>query len=157
MARSAQTDLDDLYGDVILDHCRSPRNVDPVEPADLRADGVNPFCGDEVHLQVSLKDGRAARVGVQSVGCSINRASASMMAEAITNKTPAEMEALSQAVRAMMDGNSARPELVEGPDGALKGHADLRALRQVRQFPVRIKCALLPWTTLEERLTERQG
>jgi nitrogen fixation NifU-like protein len=148
MARSAQTDLDDLYGDVILDHCRNPRNPGPVEPADLRADGVNPFCGDEVHLQLSLKNGRAARVGVQSVGCSINRASASMMAETIVGKTPAQMAALAEAVRAMMDGEPSH-------DGALKNHTDLRALEQVRQFPVRIKCALLPWTMLEERLETR--
>ncbi|MBM3948006.1 MAG: SUF system NifU family Fe-S cluster assembly protein [SAR202 cluster bacterium] len=149
MAQSAQTDLDDLYGDVILDHCRNPRNSNPVEPADLRADGVNPFCGDEVHLQVALKNGRAARVGVQSVGCSINRASASIMAEALEDKTPAHMSALAQAVRAMMDGKSST-------DWVFQGHADLRALEQVREFPVRIKCALLPWTTLEDELTGRQ-
>ena len=145
MARSAQTDLDDLYGSVILDHCRNPRNPQPIEPADLRADGVNPFCGDEVHLQVALKNGRAARVGVQSVGCSINRASASMLSEAIVGKTLPEMKTLSQAVRAMMDGKPPH-------GGALKGHNDLRALEQVRAFPVRIKCALLPWTTLAEGL-----
>ncbi|MBM3944514.1 MAG: SUF system NifU family Fe-S cluster assembly protein [SAR202 cluster bacterium] len=139
MARNARNELDDLYGEVILDHCRNPRFHDVVEPAGLRADGVNPFCGDEVHVQIALAGGRAARVGVQSQGCSINRASASMMAGAIHGKTIPEIEALASAFRAMIRGESSG-----------NGLGDLDAMAGVREFPVRIKCALLPWSTLED-------
>ena len=145
MAQNAQNELDDLYGDVVLDHCRTPRNSDTVEPADLRADGVNPFCGDEVHLQIALNDDQAARVGVQSVGCSINRASASMMSEALTGKSRCDIVELAKTFRAMLKGDAPS-------DDEREDLGELTVLEHVREFPVRIKCALLPWSTLEDAL-----
>ena len=73
--------IDDLYSGYILDHCRHPRNHNFIENYDVSGHDVNPFCGDEVDLQLVLDNGRVSGVGVQSVGCSINQASASMLSE----------------------------------------------------------------------------
>ena len=136
-------ELEDLYGETILDHCRNPRNGDKLEDAAIVADGVNSFCGDEIHLQIGLDDqGRAHRVGLQGVGCSINQAAGSMLAEAIEGRTLDEIEALSHSFRAMMQGRA--------PDTSPPLPGNLATLSAVRQFPVRIKCALLAWSTLEE-------
>ena len=136
-------DLDDLYRDPVLDHCRHPRNQDPIEDPDLAAEAVNPFCGDEVALQVALDGDRVSRVGVQSQGCSINQASASMLSEAITGKSIGEVLDLSASFEGMMRSP-------DTPDEEVQRLGELRALAGVREFPVRIKCALLAWSALED-------
>ena len=139
--------LDDVYREVILDHRRHPRNHRKLENADLTADGVNPFCGDEVHLQITLDDGRVSEVGLQGVGCSINQATGSMLTEAIQGKTVDQIEGLSALFEAMMRG-----DMLSEKD--TKHLGDLQELDGVRQFPVRIKCALLAWSTLEDAIDD---
>lgn len=143
-------ELDGLYRDeVILDHRRNPRNPDLLEDADITADGVNPFCGDEIHLQIKLDDrGRVSRVGYQGDGCSINQATGSMVSEAMEGMTLDELGAISEAFREMLrgDGEPTRNQLSE--------LGDLAALVGVRAFPVRIKCALLMWATLEDAIVD---
>ena len=139
--------LDQIYrDDVILDHRRNPRNPDRIDDADICMDGVNPFCGDEIHLQVNLgQDGRVARVGFQGEGCSINQATGSMLSEAIKGLTLSEAAALSDQFHEVMEGT-------EPSEDQLNALGDLGALAKVREFPVRIKCALLAWSTLEDGL-----
>lgn len=138
-------ELDELYSEVILDHCRHPRNREEVPAPDIRADGVNPFCGDEVHLQIALDgQGRVARVGLQGKGCSINQASGSMLTEAIVHKTLSEAEDVARLFRAMMSGAAPADERL----------GELKALEEVQRYPVRIKCALLAWSTLEEGIED---
>jgi len=139
-------ELDELYrNEAILDHSRNPRNPDVVPDADITADGVNPFCGDEIHLQVSFDDqGRVSMVGFQGVGCSINRATGSMLADAVEGMTLSDVAEISDRFREMLrgDGEPTRAQRSE--------LGDLGALAGVRAFPVRIKCALLAWATLED-------
>ena len=137
--------LDDLYRDAILDHCRHPRNSNPLESPDISAQAINPFCGDEVDIQITLDGGRVSRVGAQGRGCSINQASTSMLSEALVGKTIEEIQALSELFRSMMRGAKRSKE-------ELERLGDLQALYGVQEFPVRIKCALLPWSALEEAL-----
>ena len=135
--------LQGLYGDLILDHYRNPRHRTPVSHADVEAEEFNPFCGDRVILQFRLDgQGRIVEAGAQSEGCSIIQASASMLADIALGKPVAELERLSQLFRTMMRGE---PSTGEAEDEL----GDLHSLQVVRQFPVRIKCALLPWTALE--------
>ena len=135
--------LQGLYGDVILDHYRNPHHSTPVSHADVAAEEFNPFCGDRVILQFRLDGrGRIFEAGAQSEGCSIIQASASMLADIALGKSVAELEGLSQLFRTMMRGE---PSTSEAEDEL----GDLHSLQVVRQFPVRIKCALLPWTALE--------
>ena len=140
-------DLDDLYRDAILDHCRHPRKGDLLKDPDAAARAVNPFCGDEVDLQLVFQDGLVADVGAQSVGCSINQASSSMLSEAVDGRTLEDVESLTALFKRMMGGNVFTKEELD-PLG------DLRNLAGVLQFPVRIKCALLSWSALTEAIQE---
>lgn len=142
------SDLDELYDARILDHARTPRHADRIEAPDAEASAVNPFCGDEAHIQLSLDGGVVAGIGVQSVGCSINRASASMLSEAILGRSREETAEVDKRFRRLMDGAALSADECESL-------VDLAALDAVRAFPVRIKCALLAWTALEEALEER--
>ena len=140
--------LDDLYQEIILDHYRSPRHKGALEHADLQAEGFNPFCGDQVILTLGLDDdGRIDDVGFEGQGCSISQASASMLTGHLTGKTLDELEGLVQTFKGVMAGN----ELSDEQEEEL---GDLASLQGVRQFPVRIKCALLGWTTLQDAIAE---
>lgn len=139
--------LEDLYREVILDHYRNPRNREPLAHPDRVAQGVNPLCGDEVTVELALDDGTVAGVSVHGQGCSISQSSGSMMSAAIKGKTRHEIEELIHGFKELMD--------IEGADDAAPLSSDLgelEALRGVRRYPVRIKCANLPWTTLAEAL-----
>jgi len=143
--------LDDLYREVILDHYRNPRRRGSLEHPDAHAEGQNPLCGDEISLDVALDGDRVADVRILGRGCSISQASASMMAEAVAGKTLAEIADLTHRFKAMMEIEEGEAGIDEGRPGAALG--DLEALRGVRRFPVRIKCADLPWATLAEALS----
>ncbi|MBP1631999.1 MAG: iscU [Acidobacteria bacterium] len=145
--------LDDLYREVILDHYRNPRRRGALEHPDAHADGQNPLCGDEISLDLALDGDRITDVRLQGRGCSISQASASMMAEAISGRTIAEVEALIHRFKAMMEIEPGDPGIDASRPGAALG--DLEALQGVRRFPVRIKCADLPWATLAEALEGR--
>ncbi len=141
------SDLDELYDVRILDHARAPRHADRIDAPDAEGDAINPFCGDEAHIQLTLDEGRVAGIGVQSVGCSINRASASMLSKAVLGKSRVQAVEVERRFRRLMDGD---PLSAEESDSL----SDLTALETVRAFPVRIKCALLAWTALEEALED---
>jgi nitrogen fixation NifU-like protein len=140
-------DLRALYQAIILDHNRQPRNFRTIEDA-AHADGYNPLCGDRLTVYVRLEGGRIADASFQGTGCAIAKASASLMTEAVVGRTQADAAALVDRVRALV--SSADGEPVE-PLG------DLAALAGVRQVPVRAKCALLAWQTLEMALAGRGG
>ena len=143
--------FDGLYGQMIMDHYRTPRNRAPLPASSLKAYELNPFCGDLIDLHLLLNDsGAVDGVFANSEGCSIIQASASMMSEAVKGRTVAEMAELSGRFKAFLRdragvaSSEAPPELGE-----------LGALGVVREYPVRIKCALLPWTALEEAIRPR--
>lgn len=136
--------LDDLYRDAILDHRRNPRNHKRLSAPDIVGDAINPFCGDEVHLQLTLDDdNRINNVGLQGEGCSINLAAGSMLTEAIEGKALGEVDALVELIRCMMRGDAEA-------EASLQGEGDLSNLAGVRDYPVRIKCALLPLSALTQ-------
>ncbi len=138
-----ESQLDDLYREVILDHYRNPRYRGSLPAPTVSREGYNPLCGDEITLDVTTKDGVVVEVAFRGSGCSISQSSASMMAEAITGKTVQQAESLFKGFTAMMQGSEAvDPELL----------GDLEALEGVRKFPVRVKCATLAWHTLREAL-----
>lgn len=143
--------LEELYRQVILDHYRSPRHSGSIEAPDATADGHNPLCGDEITIEIELDGDRIADAAVRGRGCSISQASASMMAEAIVGKTVTEVDTLTHRVKSMLDIEDGDAGLDPDRPGAELG--DLEALAGVKQFPVRIKCADLAWTTLQEALT----
>jgi nitrogen fixation NifU-like protein len=135
--------LDDLYREVILDHYSHPRNHGRLDPHDIAAEGANPLCGDELTIFVRLAGGRIDDVRFVGHGCSISQSSASMMTEAVKGKSLAEARVLIEQFKGMMHGREPSEDL-----------GDLSALQGVRKFPVRIKCATLPWVTLQQGLDE---
>jgi len=144
-------DLDDLYQEVILDHYRTPRNHRRLEKYDIHAKGFNPFCGDEVILEAKLDDqGRVSEVGFDGRGCSISLASASIMTESLKGKTLEEIDALTSLFKGMMRGEDISEE-------SRKELEELKALEGVKKYPVRIKCALLPWAALRDGIEEYQS
>jgi nitrogen fixation NifU-like protein len=135
-------EVESLYQEIILDHYRHPHNKGLREPYDAEVHHVNPLCGDEVTLRVTIKDAggepAVADVSFDALGCSISQASASMMTEAVLGKT----------VRDAMDISGAFLELMQSrgkaePDEDLLG--DAVAFEGVSKYPSRVKCALLGW------------
>ena len=141
--------MDDLYREVILDHHRNPRCREPLAHADAQAAGRNPSCGDEVTLQLAFDGDRISGVSVHTEGCAIARASGSILGELLAGRTVAEASRLAEAFRGIMHDHEA--ELADDLDPG-----DLEVLTGVRKFPVRVKCALLPWITLLEAMTARR-
>jgi len=139
------TDLRDLYQEVILDHNKSPHNYREMADASRIALGHNPLCGDKMKLYVRIEGDRIADVAFQGSGCAISKASASIMTDAIKGKTLAEAEALYGKFHHLVTG----PPDVKA-DGA--GLGKLAVFSGVREFPARVKCATLPWHTLEMAL-----
>jgi nitrogen fixation NifU-like protein len=140
--------LDDLYREVVLDHYRRPRGRQPLSHPSCSVEGFNPSCGDQIHVALTIDGDRVNELQVECRGCSISVASGSMMAEMVPGHDVAEVRRLIEAVKGMMQGKE--------PDPAVD-LADLEALAGVRKFPVRVKCALLAWTTLEEALPGISG
>ena len=139
-------DLKDLYREVILDHNKSPRLFGRLEPADSSADGHNPLCGDRLHITVRLAQDRLAEVRFEGKGCAISVASASLMCEAVQGKRRDEIAHLFGEVHAMLTQHAAPVPEDLGKLAALSG---------VREFPVRVKCATLPWHTLHAALNKQ--
>ena len=140
--------LDELYQEIILDHYRNPRNHRLLEEPDLEAKGFNPFCGDQVTLTMGLdEEGRIGRVGLDGQGCAISQASASIMGELVKGRSLADAQGLAGLFSSVMQGK----ELTAQEGEMLE---EMMALEGVKQYPVRIKCALLAWSTLEDAIAQ---
>jgi nitrogen fixation protein NifU and related proteins len=138
-------ELRTLYQDTILDHNRHPRNFRALDGT-RHAEGHNPLCGDRLTVFVSLRDGVIEEATFQGFGCAIAVASASLMTEGVKGTTPAEVERLFERVQRMTTSAEGEADRDLGALSALAG---------VREFPVRAKCALLPWQTLRAALDAR--
>ncbi len=145
--------VEELYREVILDHYRNPRHKGSLPAPDAHAEGNNPLCGDELAIDLAFDGDTVSDVAISGQGCSISQASASMMSDAIVGKSRAEIDELAHRFKRMMDIEEGDPGLDPDRPGAMLG--DMEALQGVRKFPVRIKCADLPWTTLAEALGVR--
>lgn len=134
--------LSALYQELILDHYRRPRNKGTLDDATHTVSLNNPLCGDEIDLQLRVDGDVIKDVRFIGRGCSISQASASMMTQLLKDKSIPQAVALAERMSAMMQGEDAAAR-----DKAL---GELRALAGVSKFPVRIKCALLPWNALTD-------
>ncbi len=148
--------LEDLYREVVLDHFRRPRRSGRLEvPPAAQARGYNPLCGDDVTVYVETEGDRIRDIRIEGRGCAISQASASIMSELVVGKTVAEAERTTTRFRSMLgidsdDGLGSFDS--DRPAGSQLGDAE--ALGSLRQFPARIKCAILGWNTLHDALEE---
>jgi nitrogen fixation protein NifU and related proteins len=134
--------LESMYQEIILEHYRRPLHAGLREPFDAEAQHINPTCGDEVTLRVTLKDAGGepaiADISYAALGCSISQASTSVMADMIIGRTVTEAMAVSEEFLRLMQSRG------EGePDEEVLG--DAVAFEGVSRYPARIKCALLGW------------
>lgn len=138
--------VDDLYRDnVILDHCRNPRNSEYLNDADLNFDAVNSFCGDEIHIQVNINESyKIINIGHQSEGCAINQATGSLISEYIKGLY------LYQVIKFVSDFSNVMESKLKTPsdEDIISKLGDLEILYRVKEFPIRIKCVLLSLTAL---------
>jgi nitrogen fixation NifU-like protein len=137
------TDLRDLYQQVILDHNRSPRNFKALEHANRKADGDNPICGDKFTLYLQVEGDVIEDIGFQGSGCAISKASASLLTSAVKGKRKEDVEELFSRFHRMVTGNGEVDRKTLGKLAAFGG---------VREFPARVKCAILAWHTLRAAL-----
>jgi nitrogen fixation NifU-like protein len=138
------TDARQLYQEVILDHNRKPRNWGRPADATHRAEGVNPLCGDHIHLALRLDGDTIGAIGFEGESCAICKASASMMTAAVKGRDRAQAEQLVREFRDMATGKL-------DPGGA-HHLGRLTVFAGVRDLPTRVKCAILPWHTLHAAL-----
>ena len=143
------SELSELYQQVILDHNKKPRNFRKLEQANHTAEGYNPLCGDHLTIYVDLEDNSVKEIAFEGSGCAISKAAASMMTQAVKGKSKEQAEELFNEFHSMVTG-----ELDEETyDNSL---GNLRIFAGVREFPVRVKCATLPWHTLHAALNNEQ-
>lgn len=135
--------LADLYQEVILDHYRAPRNRGSLPGATVSLRGDNPLCGDELRLDIELEGENLKALAFEGHGCSISLASASMMTTLVKGQSRTRARELVGRFKTMLREGAEDEEL-----------GDAAALVGVSKFPVRVKCATLAWTTLEQALEE---
>ena len=141
-------DLRELYQDIILDHGRHPRNFGKLDHPSHFAHGHNPLCGDQITVYLTVVGDRIEDVKFEGRGCAISTASSSLMSEVLKGKTVAEVNALFRSFHAKVTGG-AQPELSD----TLEDDAErLDPLTGVKAYPVRVKCATLPWHAVQAAL-----
>ena len=138
---------EEFYKDIILEHFRYPSHCGHLSNPSIKQEGVNRSCGDEVEIELLVEDKKIKDIRVNSRGCSISVASGSMMADAIEGMSISEAKDLIQKFKAMV---------VEGNIIAIEEEKleDLKALEGVHRYPIRVKCATLVWSTLQEALKD---
>jgi len=138
-------DLRELYQQLIIDHSQHPHNFCSLENASYSKEGYNPLCGDKVTIYVNEKDRIITDACFQGSGCAISTASASMMTDAIKDKTIDEaLELFDQFQKLVTTGKTDHPEKL----------GKLTVLAGVAEFPMRVKCATLSWHTLKAAINK---
>ncbi|SBV91663.1 NifU-like protein [uncultured Eubacteriales bacterium] len=138
-------ELNELYSQIITENSRSTQNRHSVEGATHSLEGVNPSCGDDIILQLRVKDGVIEDAGFIGDGCAISQASATLMIDLIKGRSEAEAHRLIDLFFSMIKG-----EVTD--EAALDDLEDAAALQGISHTPARVKCAVLSWHTLEEAL-----
>jgi len=140
-------DLSDFYHDIILDHIKSPKNKRVMDPIDRKADGHNPLCGDRVTVYLMLDGDTIQDICFDGEACGYCTASSSMLTQQVKGKTLAEASKLGELfVDALANQKDGDPT-----DAALE---DLEPLFSIRKIPMRVKCATLPWHTLQAAIDD---
>ncbi len=135
--------LDNLYQEVMLDHYKNPQHKKLSTTYDAQVHHINPSCGDEITLNVSLDGEKVSNVSWDGVGCSISQASVSILSDLVLGKTLTQAQQISDAFMELMQSKGTQ----SGDETLLE---DAVALAGVSQYPARIKCALLGWMAFKD-------
>ena len=139
------SDLRDLYQETILDHNKNPQNFREMKEANRHAEGFNPLCGDRVEVYLFIQNGIVKDVSFKGAGCAICMASCSLMTAALKGKTEQEVEDIFTSFHELIAGEADFASKIEEL-------GKLAVFQGVRDYPVRVKCATLPWHTLRAAL-----
>lgn len=142
--------LDNLYQEVILDHYKNPQNKKLSATYDAQVHHVNPSCGDEIDLNITIKDGVVSAITWDGVGCSISQASVSILTDLLIGKEIAQAYEIYDEFVALMQSKGT----VSGNEDLLE---DAVALAGVSKYPARIKCALLGWMAFKDASVQAQA
>ena len=137
-------DLRELYQEVILDHYKRPRNFQKLDGANRHAEGHNPLCGDQITVYLHMDGDVIREISFQGAGCAISQSAASLMTTTLKGKTKAEAEELFKKFHEMVTGDGGTADPME--------LGKLAVFCGVSEFPVRVKCASLPWHTMRAAL-----
>ena len=143
-------DLNDVYNELIMEHSMNSYNKRELENADYSEIGHNPNCGDEITLEVKIKDNKIDDMAFSGHGCAISQASTSIMIDTLKGKTVEEAKEIIKTFIEMI-----KREITDEEE--LKKLEDAIAFRNVSNMPARVKCALLAWHTLEDILNKREN
>lgn len=142
--------IDELYREVILDHFEHPRNRGKLEPHEIHEHGSNPLCGDKLDIYLVFDhDKKLSDISFEGTGCSISQASVSMLTEVVKGKSYDEIMKITGMFKEMMLEN------VPNPFEDNEDLEELGSLEGVKNYPVRVKCALLGWNTLLEAFKKK--
>ena len=142
--------LDNLYQEVILDHYKNPQNKKLSLNYDAQVHHVNPSCGDEIDLNITIKDGAVAAITWDGVGCSISQASVSILTDLLIGKSINDAYKIYDEFVALMQSKGT----ITGDEDILE---DAVALAGVSKYPARIKCALLGWMASKDASVQAQS
>jgi len=142
--------LDNLYQEVILDHYKNPQNKKLSPNFDAQVHHVNPSCGDEIDLNITINDGTVAAITWDGVGCSISQASVSILTDLLIGKSVSDAYKIFDEFVALMQSKGT----ITGDEDLLE---DAVALAGVSKYPARIKCALLGWMAFKDASVQAQS
>jgi len=142
--------LDNLYQEVILDHYKNPQNKKLSTTYDAQVHHVNPSCGDEIDLNITIKDATIAAITWDGVGCSISQASVSILTDLLIGKSVSDAYKIFDEFVALMQSKGT----ITGDEDLLE---DAVALAGVSKYPARIKCALLGWMAFKDASVQAQS
>ena len=147
-------DLKDLYQEIILDHGKNPRNLGKFENFNKDAKGHNPLCGDKVHIYLKVDENKKiSDIKFEGHGCAISMASASIMTELMKDKDEKDVnELIEDFLKMIKDNPDLKSNLISEDD-----KTKLMSLSGVKKYPMRVKCATLPWHTLISAMTNKPG
>lgn len=135
-------DTKELYREILNEHNLNPSHKAPMQDATISLNGVNPSCGDNITLNLKIKDGIITDGSFTGQGCAVSQASCDMMLDLVIGKPQAKAERLTEIFMNMIKGSASETEIEQLDEAA--------ALSDISKMPARVKCAVLGWRTMKE-------
>ena len=145
MSKNSELQFNGIYDDLIMDHYRNPRNRKLISKPDIKHHDWNPFCGDEVNIEIAIDQyDQISGICVTAEGCSILQASASIMSVLVSDKKLTDVLSVFENFKYLMDTACSNSAHDISPE--------IAALRTIRKHPVRVKCVMLPWVAMRDAI-----
>ena len=141
--------IKDLYQELILDHGNNPKNRGKLDFFNKDVEGFSPLCGDKVHIFMKINDENVIEdLSFTGEGCAICIAASSVMTEVLKNKSVKNTVILADFFKKLLSGSNQSNSIILNEDDKIK----LNSFSSIVKFPMRIKCATLPWIAVESAI-----